>query len=78
MRKVMLAEVLDRVVFADPNNQEVRNLLADMLEQLGYVAESGPWRNFYLSGARELREGVNPAPTPNTASPDVVQLCRLG
>ena len=68
-----VAEALDHVVFAEPDNKEAKNLLADTLEQLGYVAESGPWRNFYLSGARELREGVKPAPTPNTASPDVVQ-----
>jgi len=68
-----VAEALDHVVFADPDNQEAKSLLADTLEQLGYAAESGPWRNFYLSGARELREGVKPAPTPNTASPDVVR-----
>jgi len=68
-----VAEALDHVVFAEPDNKEAKNLLADTLEQLGYVAESGPWRNFYLSGSRELREGVKPAPTPNTASPDVVQ-----
>jgi len=68
-----VAEVLDRVVFADPDNQKAKNLLADALEQLGYAAESGPWRNFYLSGARELREGVHPVATPNTASPDVIQ-----
>jgi len=68
-----VAEALDHVVFAEPDNKEAKNLLADTLEQLGYVAESGPWRNFYLSGARELREGVKPVPTPNTASPDIVQ-----
>ena len=67
------AEVLNHVVFADPENIEAKNLLADTLEQLGYVSESGPWRNFYLSGARELRAGVKAAPTPNTASPDIVQ-----
>jgi len=37
------------------------------------VAESGPWRNFYLSGARELRAGVKAMPTPNTASPDIIK-----
>ncbi|MFV9691887.1 MAG: alkyl/aryl-sulfatase [Desulfobacteria bacterium] len=67
------AEVLSHVVFADPDNKKAKNLLADTLEQLGYVAESGPWRNFYLSGARELRNGVKVMPTPNTASPDIVQ-----
>lgn len=49
---------MSKVVFADPNNQNARNLEADALEQLGYQAESGPWRNFYLTGAQELRNGV--------------------
>ena len=52
---------------------EARNLLADALEQLGYAAEAGPWRNFYLSGARELRQGVKVVPTPNTVSPDIIK-----
>ena len=68
-----VAQVVNHLVFADPNNQEARNLQADALEQLGYQAESGPWRNFYLSGAKELREGVKQLPTPNTASPDTVR-----
>ncbi len=68
-----VAEVLSHVVFADPENTEAKMLLADTLEQLGYAAESGPWRNFYLSGARELRTGVQVVPTPNTASPDIIQ-----
>ncbi|MCR5169861.1 MAG: MBL fold metallo-hydrolase, partial [Desulfovibrio sp.] len=50
-----VAQVLDHVVFADPSNKEARLLEADALEQLGYQAESGPWRNFYLSGAMDLR-----------------------
>lgn len=50
-----------------------RNLEADALEQLGYQAESGPWRNVYLTGAQELRNGVQKLPTPNTASPDTVR-----
>ena len=41
--------------------------------KLGYQAESGPWRNFYLTGAQELRNGVVKGPTPNTASPDTVR-----
>ena len=52
-----VAQALDHVIFADPSNREARELEADALEQLGYQAESGPWRNFYLTGARELREG---------------------
>ncbi len=53
-----VAEVVNHVVFADPDNERARNLQADALEQLGYQAESGPWRDFYLTGALELRAGV--------------------
>jgi alkyl sulfatase BDS1-like metallo-beta-lactamase superfamily hydrolase len=58
-----VAEVVNHVVFADPGSQAARDLQADALEQLGYQAESGPWRAFYLSGALELREGVAPGRT---------------
>ncbi|MGO9116653.1 MAG: alkyl/aryl-sulfatase [Desulfomonilaceae bacterium] len=57
-----VAEVVNHVVFADPGNQAARKLQADTLEQLGYQAESGPWRNFYLTGAKELRDGVKKVP----------------
>ncbi|QKX03625.1 MBL fold metallo-hydrolase [Aquimarina sp. TRL1] len=67
-----VAEVVNHLVFSDPDNQSARRLLADTYEQLGYMAESGPWRNFYLSGAKELRHGVKEWDTPNTASPDMV------
>jgi alkyl sulfatase BDS1-like metallo-beta-lactamase superfamily hydrolase len=58
-----VAEVVNHVVFADPSNTEARALQADALEQLGFQAESGPWRNFYLTGAKELRRtpGTRPA-----------------
>jgi alkyl sulfatase BDS1-like metallo-beta-lactamase superfamily hydrolase len=46
-----------KAVNADPENQDARNLCADALEQLGYMAESGTWRNCYLSAAYELRNG---------------------
>lgn len=68
-----VAQVVSKIVFADPNNKAARELEADALEQLGYQAESGPWRNFYLTGAQELRSGVVKGPTPNTASPDTVR-----
>lgn len=73
-----VAEVMNHVVFADPDNQAAKNLTADALEQMGYQAESGPWRNFYLTGAQELRNGVAELPTPNTASPDTVRAMSLG
>ena len=52
-----VAQVVNHVVFADPENAEARRLQADALEQLGYQAESGTWRNAYLMGAHELRHG---------------------
>lgn len=54
------AQVLDHLVFAEPGNTAARALAADALEQLGYQAESGPWRNFYLSGAQDLRALTSP------------------
>ena len=53
-----VAEITNVLVFADPKNQEARYLCADALEQLAYQAESGTWRNAYLSGAKELRLGT--------------------
>lgn len=61
-----VAQVTKELVFADPANQEARDLCADALEQMGYQAESGTWRNAYLTGALELREG-NRATSARTA-----------
>ena len=52
-----VAQITKELVFADPSNQKARSLCADALEQLGYQAESGAWRNAYLMGAAELRNG---------------------
>ena len=52
-----VAQITKELVFADPTNQVARDLCADALEQMGYQAESGPWRSAYLMGAWELREG---------------------
>jgi len=53
------ATLLDHVVFASPSHDAARTLLADTYDQLGYQAESGPWRDVYLAGARELRHGIH-------------------
>lgn len=53
--------MVNHVVFANPDNAEARALQADALEQLGYQAESAPWRNAYLLGAQELRNGPKAA-----------------
>ena len=67
------AEVMNKVVFADPNNTEAKNLQADILEQLGYQAENGTWRNEYLVGAYELRYGTPKVSGITSASPDTLK-----
>lgn len=56
------AQLLNHVVFADANNTQAKELLASVFTQLGYQAEAGTWRNMYLTGAQELRDGVLTAP----------------
>jgi len=74
-----VAEVVNHVVFADPANERARLLQADALEQLGYAAESGPWRDFYLTGAQELRSnGTALAGLPGNAfGADVIEAMTL-
>ena len=57
------SDLLSQIVFADPANQAARLLLADSLEQQGYQAESAIWRNQFLMGAKELRQGVQVRPS---------------
>lgn len=68
-----VAEVMKHAVFADPKNKEAKDLLADALEQLGYQAESGPWRSVYLQGAYELRNGIPTSGGLVTATPDTIR-----
>ncbi|HWD28879.1 MAG TPA: alkyl sulfatase dimerization domain-containing protein [Rhizomicrobium sp.] len=68
-----VASVVNQLVFADPNNEAAKNLLADAYEQMGYQATSAPWRNFYLGGAQELRNGVAILSNPNAGSADVLR-----
>lgn len=53
-----VAQLLNHLVFAEPNNKAAKALLAATYDQLGYQAESAPWRDVYLSGAYELRNGA--------------------
>ncbi len=66
-----VAEVVNHVVFAEPENEAARELQASALTQLGHGAENATWRNFFLMGAKELREGIGGTPT-TTAPADVV------
>ncbi|MBT8764915.1 alkyl/aryl-sulfatase [Metapseudomonas boanensis] len=67
-----VAQLTNHLVFAQPDNAEARDLQADALEQLGYQSENATWRNAYLSGAQELRQGVALAKGGNGA-PDLVR-----
>ncbi len=66
-----VVEVVNHLVFADPDNGEAKELQARALEQLGFGAENGTWRNFFLMGAKELRDGV--AGTAATVPPDMLK-----
>ncbi len=67
------AELLKQVIAANPGDQVAKNLQADTFEQLGYQAESATWRGFYLTGAKELREGVHKFSHGSTDSPDTIK-----
>ncbi|MFQ6395212.1 alkyl/aryl-sulfatase [Nocardia sp. KC 131] len=66
-----VAQVVNYVIFADPANEAAKALQASTFEQLGYGAENATWRNFYLSGAYELRNGSFGTPT-KTNSPTML------
>lgn len=68
-----VAEVMSHLVFADPANREARRLGADALEQMGYAAEAATWRNAYLLGALELRQGRPDTTARAPVSPDLVR-----
>ncbi len=68
-----VAQVMNHVVFAYPDNQEARNLAADAMEQLGYQAESGTWRNSYLVGAAELRTGIGKGTVSGSIGADMIR-----
>ena len=67
-----VAEVLNHLVYADPDNASAKNLLADTHEQLAYQTEAGTWRGLYLSAAKDLREGVKELPVVDFASPSTI------
>ncbi len=61
------------MIAANPGDQVAKNLQANNFEQLGYQAESATWRGFYLTGAKELREGVHKFSHGTTGSPDTIR-----
>ncbi|KLI42643.1 hypothetical protein SZ52_06425 [Brachyspira hyodysenteriae] len=66
-------EVLNNVIFANPNNENARKLSADAMEQLGYQSESAVWRAYLLTGAYELRNEIDQnMKAPQTTSLDMI------
>lgn len=72
------AELLNKLVFAQPNYIPAKRLLAKMYEQMGYQAESAGWRNTYLTGAKELRDGVQPTSNITRPGPSFLQAMDTG
>ncbi|MEY4400983.1 MAG: hypothetical protein RL072_848 [Actinomycetota bacterium] len=68
-----VAELVNHLVFAEPTNEKARSLQARALEQLGYQAESATFRNAYLMGAMELRQGPPANPNPNVRARALVR-----
>lgn len=62
------AELLNKLVFAEPGNRAARGALASAYDQLGYQAESGAWRNYYLAAAASLRGNAAESATSNGQS----------
>lgn len=67
------AELLNHLVFAEPDNAEAREALASAYDQLGYRAESGPWRDVYLTAAYELRHGPQGSPVDPKAAGELLR-----
>jgi alkyl sulfatase BDS1-like metallo-beta-lactamase superfamily hydrolase len=70
---LLAAEILNKLVYAEPGNQAAKDLLADVFEQIGYQKESPSVRNSFLAAAYELRSGLPTGALPNTAGPDTIR-----
>jgi alkyl sulfatase BDS1-like metallo-beta-lactamase superfamily hydrolase len=72
-RYLEASEILDKLVQAEPGNQDAKDLLADVYEQIGYQQENPGLRNSFLAGAYELRSGIPEGATPDSMSPDIAR-----
>jgi alkyl sulfatase BDS1-like metallo-beta-lactamase superfamily hydrolase len=66
-------EILNKLIYAEPRNQEAKDLLADVFEQIGYQQESPSVRNSFLAAAFELRSGIPGGASPKSSGPDMVR-----
>ena len=67
------SEILNKLVFAEPQNQAAKDLLADVYEQIGYQQENPGLRNSFLAGTYELRSGIPEGATPESLTPDIAR-----
>lgn len=66
-------EIINKLVYAEPQNQEAKDLLADVFEQIGYQQESPSVRNSFLAAAYELRSGIPEGASPKSSGPDMIR-----
>ncbi|WP_425088445.1 alkyl/aryl-sulfatase [Stappia sp.] len=66
-------EILNKLVYAEPQNTEAKDLLADVFEQIGYQQESPSVRNSFLAAAYELRNGIPQGASPKSSGPDMIK-----
>ena len=72
------SEILNKLVFAEPQNQPAKDLLADVYEQIGYQQENTGLRNAFLAGAFELRSGIPEGDSPKSSGPDLIRAMSTG
>lgn len=75
---LLAVEILNKLVYAEPTNQQGKDLLADCFEQVGYQQESPSVRNSFLAAAYELRNGIPTGASPKTNSPDLIRAVPVG
>ncbi len=73
-----MTEILDKLVYAEPQNQAAKDLLADAFEQIGYQQENPGLRNAFLAGAYELRSGIPEGASPKASGPDLIRAMSTG
>jgi alkyl sulfatase BDS1-like metallo-beta-lactamase superfamily hydrolase len=70
---LLAIEILDKILYGDPDHEAGRRLLADAFEQVGYQQESPSVRNSFLAAALELRSGIPSGAAPHSTGPDLVR-----
>jgi len=72
-RYLLASEIVNKLVQAEPQNQDAKDLLADVFEQIGYQQENVGLRNSFLAATYELRSGIPQGETADSSSPDVIR-----